>query len=248
MAKREKTWQAGPLRVRITTESSGPVKERLTRDRIVETALRLMAEQGYGAVSMRSLARALGTGPASLYAHVENRDELDQLVIDRISRYVKVPEPDPEHWAEQLKQLLRDSLAAFRAHPGSAQAALAMVPTMEGGIRSAEALLGYCLAGGIAPQAAAWFCDLATLYVSAIAAEESIWVERGRAAAASGRELSEESVVTMLRELLAGLPAELYPLLRANAGSMVSGDADQRFEFGLDLLVSGLVAVSQRYA
>ena len=83
-------WSPGrPVRVRVTlpsrSERAAP-KERLTTERIVDTAMALMAEQGYEAVSMRSLARALDTGPASLYAHVANRDELDQLVIDRIAR------------------------------------------------------------------------------------------------------------------------------------------------------------------
>src|SRR6478736_1153991 len=110
--KREKSWQAGPLRIRVTLPDgeAPPPKERLTVERIVDAAMDLMAEQGYDAVSMRSLARALDTGPASLYAHVANREEIDQLVIDRIAAKLELPEPDPERWAEQLKQLLRDTL------------------------------------------------------------------------------------------------------------------------------------------
>ncbi len=95
-------------------------KEPLTTERIVDAALEMMRTQGYDAVSMRSLARALDTGPASLYQHVRNRDELDQLVIDRIATLIHVPAADPERWAEQLKQLLRDtspSTAAIRAPP-----------------------------------------------------------------------------------------------------------------------------------
>ena len=30
----------------------------------------------------------------------------------------------------------------------------------------------------MSPQAAAWFCDLAALYVSAIGYEEALWVQR----------------------------------------------------------------------
>src|SRR6478736_6381872 len=107
--KREKSWQAGPLRIRVTMPGEpGPAvpKERLTVERIVDAAMALMAEQGYDAVSMRSLAKALDTGPASLYAHVANREELDQLVLDRIIADFEVPAPDPERWMEQLKQVL----------------------------------------------------------------------------------------------------------------------------------------------
>ena len=235
------------MTIRVTTAAEPP-KERLSRERIVETALAMMADQGYDAVSMRSLARELGTGPASLYAHVAHKDELDQLVVDRIASQLDLPEPDPERWQEQLKQAMRDQLGLYRAHPGSARAALATIPTMEGGLRAAEGIMAICLAGGVPPQTAAWFCDLAALYVSAIAAEESIWVERARAAAAGGRAMDETRMVDEIRRLFAGLPPEIFPVLSANAEAMTAGDGDQRFEFGLGLLVAGLAAVSAREA
>src|SRR3954470_4872969 len=127
---------------------------------------------------MRSLARALDTGPASLYQHVANRDELDQLVMDRIASHGHVPDADPERWAEQMKDVLRDTLSVYRAHPGAARAAMGQVPTLEGTMRVAEGMMAICLAGDISPQAAAWMCDVASLYVSAIAYEESIWIGR----------------------------------------------------------------------
>ena len=45
--------------------------------------MRILLDQGYEAVSMRKVAQALETGPASLYAHVANKKELDQLLVDR---------------------------------------------------------------------------------------------------------------------------------------------------------------------
>jgi|SRR4051812_48314069 AcrR family transcriptional regulator len=241
----EKVFRVGPVRVRVSATGEEP-KERLSRDRIVDVALAQMREKGYEAVSMRSIAKELDTGPASLYAHVANKDELDQLLIDRIATLVEVPEPDPGRWAEQVKEVLRANLAAYRAHPGSAQAALATIPTAEGGLRAAEGVMQLLLAGGVRPQLAAWFCDLAALYVSAIAAEESIWVQRGKAAAAAGRPYTEEDVVAQVRQVFAALPPAAYPALTRYAGEMTTGDGDDRFEFGLEVLLAGLVAVSDR--
>ena len=232
------------MNIRVTTPE--PPKERLSRDRIVDTALAQMAADGYDAVSMRSIARALGTGPASMYAHVANKDELDQLVIDRIASLVPLPEPDPERWREQAKQLLRDTLAAYRAHPGSARAALAVIPTGEGGLKVAEASMAVLLAGGIAPQAAAWFCDVSALYVSGIAAEESIWAQRARAAEASGVELDEHAIVAEVHRVFAELPPAQFPMISTYADALTTGDGDVRFEFGLDVLIAGLEVVSRR--
>lgn len=247
---RERTWQAGPVRVRVTLPTPRPQprerKEPLTTDRIVDAALEMMRTDGYDAVSMRSLARTLDTGPASLYQHVRNRDELDQLVLDRIASQIDVPEPDPERWAEQLKQMLRDTLAIYRAHPGSARAAMGQVPTMDGTMRVAEGMMAICLAGGISPQAAAWMCDAASLYVGAIAYEESIWIARENSTKA-GEQPDHEAIDEQMLQFWQQLPPERFPMLTKYSTEMTSGDGDDRFEFGIDMLVSGLAAVSERY-
>lgn len=221
-------------------------KEPLTTTRIVDAAMALMAEQGYDAVSMRSLARALDTGPASLYAHVANREDLDQLVIDRIASRLEVPEPDPEHWDEQLKALLRQMLELYRAHPGSARAAMAVIPTMEGSLRGAEGLMAIGLAGGISPQAMAWFIDLGSAYVGAIAYEEAVWTQRANSTPA-GEEPDHPVIDEMIRSYFAALDPERFPLVTRYAEEMTAGEGDSRFEFGLDVLVAGLAAVSEKY-
>lgn len=229
-----------------TGEDATTRKEPLTTTRIVDAAMALMAEQGYDAVSMRSLARALDTGPASLYAHVANRDDLDQLVIDRIATQLVVPEPDAERWDEQLKDLMRQMLRLYREHPGSARAAMAVIPTMEGSMRTAEGMMAICLAGGISPQAAAWFCDLGSAYVGAIAYEEAIWVQRENSTKA-GEDPDHPAIDELMREYFAGLDAAIFPLVTRYAAEMTGGEGDTRFEFGLDVLVAGLSAVSEKY-
>jgi AcrR family transcriptional regulator len=241
----EKTFQVGPLRVRVSAADAQPApKERLSRDRIVDVALAQMKERGYEAVSMRSIAKELGTGPASLYAHVANRDELDSLVIDRIARQADLPAPDPERWDEQLKAGLRGLLAAFREHPGSARATLGMIPTLEGTLVHAEAMMALCRAGGIQDQYAAWAADVLALYVASVAVEEDVWVERGKAAAAAGRPYTEEDVVAAVHAHFRSLAADRFPILSSLADVMTTGDGEERFEFGITLLVEGLKAVS----
>lgn len=247
MAKSEKTWQAGPLRIRVSAEVPDErPRERLTRERIVDVALAQMKEKGYEAVSMRSIAKELGTGPASLYAHVANRNELDEFVIDRITAKVQLPSPDPARWDEQLKQGLRDLLAAFREHPGAARATLGMIPTLEGPLSNAEAMMALCRAGGIPDQYAAWAADTLALYVASVAVEEDVWAERGKAAAAAGQPYTEEAVVAAVHEHFRSLPPDRFPILSSMADVMTTGSGEDRFEFGLTLLVEGLKAVAKQ--
>lgn len=213
--------------------------ERLSADRIVEVALDQMREHGYDAVTMRSIARELDTGPASLYAHVASREELDALVLDRVAGQWQVPDPDPDRWDEQLVEAMRAMRDLYRAHPGVARASMGMIPMHPGALMGMERLLAILRAGGVPDQDAAWFCDLMALYIGAIAVEEDIWrmrAERG------GMKHDHDEHSREVRDFMARLPAEHFPITSSMAVELASGDGDDRFDFGARVLVAGLKA------
>lgn len=220
-------------------------REPLSVQRIVDVAIAQMREVGYDAVTMRSLAKELGTGPASLYAHVANRAELDALVVDRVSAQVRVPDPDPEHWDDQLRAMLHDMLRVFREHPGAARASLGMIPVQPGALVAAERTLALLKAGDVPDQYAAWAVDMFSLFVASVAVEEDIWRQRADREAV---DTTEEAVVEQVRELFLALPAEHFPLLNSLARPLTAGSGDDRFGFGVELLVAGLKAMSTRDA
>jgi AcrR family transcriptional regulator len=231
----------GPGRARRTASA-----ERLSADRIVDVAIDQMREHGYDAVTMRSIARELDTGPASLYAHVANRAELDQLVVGRVCSQWQVPEPDAEHWDRQLRESMVELLRLYRANPGVARCTLGMIPLDPGLLTVTERLLALLKAGGVSDQHAAWFVDVGSLYVASVAVEEDIWLERGRHQNRlqdrhqDRHPVGEDAVVAAVREVFARLPIEHFPLLRSLSGVLTSGTGDERFAFGIDLLVGGL--------
>jgi AcrR family transcriptional regulator len=218
-----------------------PAREPLTRDRIVDAAMRLLVDQGYDAVSMRKVAQALGTGPASLYAHVANKRELDQLLVDRAAEEMNLPdEPDPDRWQEQLKDAMREMLRALRANPGVARAAIGQVPLGEKALLSTERILGILKAGGLPDQAAAWAVDLIPLYVTAVAFEESVQ------GAAGWTQEDVDGFIAGLRAHFATLPPDRFPLTIALAGAMTAGSTgDERFEFGITVITAGLASLAQ---
>jgi AcrR family transcriptional regulator len=218
--------------------------ERLSVDRIVEAAMDQMREHGYDAVTMRSIARELGTGPASLYAHVANRAELDQLVVGRVCSQWAIPEPDPESWDDQLRDSMIDLLALYRANPGVARCTLGMIPLDPGLMVVTERLLAILRAGDVADQHAAWFVDVGSLFVASVAVEEDIW--RQRAAGHDPEKVTEEAVVGNVRSVLEQLPTEHFPLLNSLAIILTTGSGDDRFRFGIDLLIGGLKAMGER--
>jgi AcrR family transcriptional regulator len=212
--------------------------ERLSTDRIVEVAIDQMREHGYDAVTMRSIARELGTGPASLYAHVANRAELDQLVVGRVCAQWHVTDPDPERWDVQLRDSMIGLLQLYRSNPGVARCTMGMIPRDPGLLVVTERLLGLLEAGGVDDQHAAWFIDVGSLYVASVAVEEDIWRERRR-----GQDVDEAVAVAEVRRVFESLAPEHFPLLSSRASTMAAGSGDDRFAFGVELLVGGLKAL-----
>ena len=217
-------------------------KEPLTRARIVDAAMRLMVDQGYDAVSMRKVAQDLGTGPASLYAHVANKKELDQLMVERAAEQMDIPQhADPERWQEQLKDAMREMLRVMRANPGVARAAIGQVPLGERALLSTEWILSILKAGNLPDQAAAWAVDLIPLYVTAVAFEETVQ------GASGWTEDDVERFVSDLRSFFSSLPADRYPVTVALAASLTSGaSGDERFEFGIAVITAGLASLAEK--
>ena len=208
----------------------------LTVGRVTETALAMVARDGYEALTMRRLAAELGTGAASLYAHVVNKEDLDELLIGALAAQVRLPEPDPARWREQVTDVCTQLRDAYLAHPGISRAAMAAAPSNRETLRLAEGLLALLVVGGTDPQAAAWGIDALVLYVGAYCLEVAAYERRRRSpddAWVVGRE--------ELLERFAALP-DTFPQTKRYAAELTSGQGHQRFDFTLGLLLDGLAA------
>lgn len=56
----------------------------ISKELVVDTALRLIEENDIAALTMRALAAELGTAVTAIYWHVGNRDALLDLLVDRL--------------------------------------------------------------------------------------------------------------------------------------------------------------------
>ena len=207
----------------------------ITVDRVVDTALELVAADGYEALTMRRLAGALDTGPASLYAHVVNKADLDELLIGRLCAELVLPEPDPAAWRDQVRGVCAQVRDQYLRYPGISRAALAMAPTDLEIVRVSEGMLAIMLGGGVAPQPAAWAADALLLYVAAYCLEISV-VQAGAGDPDAAWALDRDE----LRDRLAGLPAETFPHTTRHAAELTAGEGHERFDFTLGLMIDGL--------
>lgn len=211
-------------------------KEPLSRDRIVTAAIEILDREGLDAVSTRRVAEALDTGSASLYAHIANRDELLELMVDRIAGEIEVPEPDPAHWQDQLRDYARGAQRVWAAHADIARASLASIPTGPSRLAVTERVLAILKGGGLSDQVAAWAVDRLQLYIDADAYEGWLYTARIR----NGLDLEE--FLGGITDYLRRLPPDRFPIIAGTAEVIMGGDSNERFEFGLDLLIRGLAA------
>jgi AcrR family transcriptional regulator len=75
---------------------------RLTRARIVETGLALLAERGADGLNMRSLADALGAAPMSLYRHVRSKEDLLKAIVAMVLERHDFALPARGQWTERV--------------------------------------------------------------------------------------------------------------------------------------------------
>ncbi|MEU5303870.1 TetR/AcrR family transcriptional regulator [Streptomyces noursei] len=90
----------------------GPAPER-SREQLTEAAIGLADAGGLAAVSVRQVARELGTGPASLYRYVAGRDDLVDLMVDTATGEIDL---DAELTGDPVTDLVALATRTQRVH------------------------------------------------------------------------------------------------------------------------------------
>ncbi|TMR88622.1 TetR/AcrR family transcriptional regulator C-terminal domain-containing protein [Nonomuraea basaltis] len=218
------------------------VKRQLSQELIVETGLRILDAEGLDGLSMRRVAQELDTGPASLYAHVANKDELLELIYDRVLGEIELPERDPGRWKEQLRGYATEAHRVFAAHADVARAALANVPTGENSVRVGEFVFGLLIEAGMTPREASLAMDRLSLYVVGDAYEGSLHYARMRAAGLTDPGEYFEYFAGQIAAYYRELPLSRFPHLVKYIDELIADNGEDRFAYGLELLLDGIEA------
>jgi AcrR family transcriptional regulator len=206
----------------------------------VDAAFRVLDREDAAGLSMRRVAEELGTGPASLYWHVTGKDALIDLMVDRVAGQVALPEPDSEHWQEQLRGWVLEVRRVFDRHPGLAGLTLGRIPVGPNVVRWAEWTLSLLRGAGIPDRIAAFAGDLLGLYLGATGYEATLPMP-----SPAGEPRSPAETVAMLRDYYASMPPDQFPNVLATLDELFGGGPDERFELGLDVILRGLASYAR---
>lgn len=213
---------------------------RLSVDRIVEAAIEIADAEGLESVSMRRIAAALEVGTMSLYRYVPGKEELLDLMLDRVLE--EDLEPYPVDWRATLERFAREMWDLYRRHswlPFVDQSRPILGPQAMAGM---EALLG-----GL--QDAPWTSQEKILAITTV---EGFIASLARTV--NGAALAEERTGVSNEEfwkaqepiLVRALESGRYPQMAALAEDAFAATAEDSFEFALQVVLDGLAASVER--
>lgn len=222
------SWDAYTVRTERTVYARAVSNDaKLSRERVVDAALRLIDSDGLGGLSMRRLAAELGVAPMSLYRHVESRDDVEDAVARRLVASVRC-EHGPD-WRDAIREWGRGYRAMARRHP-HALPLLARRPGLGFEVRrgDVEGLFGLLADAGVPSDAAADPVRAAIGLISGFCLLES---QRGPGIGSDAVERHREEGFPLTADLLAGSGRE----------------PDRLFEMVLGVIIDGLGAEVARH-
>jgi AcrR family transcriptional regulator len=224
----EPPWQRSPRR------SSRARRDPITVEAITEAAIKILDSEGLEGLSMRRVADALHTGPASLYWHVGNKDGLLDLVFDQIISEMDVPGPQGDRWKEQLKQIALSQRATILRHRDLVAISMGRIPMGPHALRYTERVMAVLRAGGV-PD------DLAVSgYLLLFALVNGFTMDEMAEPVSSVEENPDAPSASAVSGYLASLPVDQFPNIVASAPYFAQWDNDVQFEMLVDLYVDGL--------
>lgn len=219
-----------------TGRARGRVPTRSRRE-IARAAVALADRDGLDAVTMRAVARDLGTGAASLYRYVRTRDELVALMVEEVNGELDLENPTPARpWVERMLDLAHQARAVYRRHPWM----LGVLETTQALGPNGYAYLDHAL-GVLAPTGADGRTRLEAVgvfsgLVRLLCTQERDAQQAGRTGTADRAALGEH--------LAAVASTGAYPHLAAalaDAGPADAGPTDDQFDRVLRRALTGLL-------
>lgn len=204
-----------------------PAKAKFTRPRLQAAALEIVDSQGLAALSMRSLAAALGTGPMTLYNYVRDRDELDALVVEAVMGEVTRPRARGD-WQGDVRAIVEATWRTVRRHPNVIPLVLTRRTLHDTTLDWAETLLEALAQSGRSGAALLVAFRTVTGFVMGVVQAQ----------------LAQPAVGTTDRniERSQALPPERYPRLIEIARAAARLGPEREFRAGLDIVMVGLSA------
>jgi len=197
---------------------------KISKDRIAEAAIAILNREGADGLTMRALAAELGTQPATLYNHIQNKDELYTIIADTMSESYEVPLvfSGAKDYLIASAKATREMLLTVRDSTVIFENSMPNTPVR---LKLISGLFAAYRAMGIPDSLLMLFSNMSNNYVTSYVADEC-----------RAKKLMPEDVADFVKEM--GIASPPVTLSKEYF--------DAAFETGLNLLFAGLDAIMKK--
>lgn len=205
-------------------------RARLSRDRILRTAMKLADTEGLDALSMRRLAGELGVEAMSLYNHVADKGDLLEAIVDLAVTEIDLPAPG-EDWRPAMRRRAISARDMLRRHPWASGLIEANPNPEPARLQYPERVLACLRESGFSVELAVHAFNLLDSFIYGFALQE-------RTLPFQGPGEMEGVGDTILREA----DGAAIPYLTEVVVTLIRSGYDyaNEFEFGLEFILDGL--------
>ena len=192
---------------------------KIQRDQVINAALALLDEVGLEAITTRKLAQKLGVESATLYWHFRNKASLlEEMAATVLARHHSLPlAEDTAEWADWLANNARSFRRALLAHRDGALLHAGTTPARVGGETFYPKVAYLMRAGFSEAEAAMILLTLSEYTLGCVLEEQSRSGDDGK------------QILSKPSPGIASIESLVYP------------HPDTAFEFGLSLIMKGLL-------
>ncbi|MEU0480489.1 TetR/AcrR family transcriptional regulator [Streptosporangium sp. NPDC006013] len=208
----------------------------LTRQQIVDAAVRIGDLESLDTLTIRRLATELGVGTMTLYSYFRSKDEILDAMADDVLGRIRLPQVDPgdpEALLVACGMAFRDMM---RTHPCVVRLLSTRVNTSHVSLAgSMEGVLTLLRAAGLSDRLTVQAYGLLITYALGFSSYQAprMW---GHADREDADELRRRR-----RHFYAGLPADRFPNMVDLSEELTTLPSDDQFTRGLRLLVRALL-------
>lgn len=206
----------------------------LSAQLIVDTALRLVAQHGADALSVRRLGAALGADPSAIYRYFRNTDALLLAIADELVGRAQDGWRPTGDWRADLRSIGLRILASYQSNPRAAALAAHRTTGRAYETRAVEAILGVLRRAGFPDPLAVRLYHAFVDQALAFAAQEAAAL----ALPPQAREADED----VWHAVYGKLSPDTHPNIAATFPLLAADMRGSAYPFALELLLDAAAA------
>ena len=211
--------------------TDGAARPRLSKERVLNAAMAIADRGGLPGLTIRSLAKELGTKPMSVYYYVASKDELLDSLVDVVFDEIELPDPEGD-WRDEMRRRAVATRGRLKQHRWAIGLLESRTSPGPATLRHHDVVLACLRHAGFSLEMTAHAYALIDSYVYGFTLQEATLPFEG-----------PDTVKDVAEPIMALMTTGAYPTMveMATTYYLQPGyDFADEFEFGLDLILDGL--------